>query len=200
MRLVYRIILFSGLLLSITSCATTSQKVSYYIIQPDNGLEPLALPLDSLSIAIGPAEFPTYLRRNQIVTRDNNRLSVNEYHRWGASFEKTVLSAVGENIRQLLNTTHVIVYPTLPRFALNYRLVMDIVQFDGKLGDEVTLNVRWMVLDKTGKIPLIVKQSKLTQHAEGTSYDDLVAVYGRLLASLSKEMADSVNSAMRQDT
>ncbi len=191
------VLLLGSLMVFLSACTTTSPKVSYYIIQVNKTLAALDLPVDNVSIAIGPAEFPTYLRRNQFVSRNNNRLIVNEYHRWGSSFESTVLGAIGENMRQLLNTSRVVVYPSVSRFELDYRLVMDVVQFDGRRGGEVVLNVRWMILDKTGRTPLLVKQTKLMESTSGSSYDDLVSTYGALLTTLSKEMAKAVYSLKR---
>ncbi len=196
MRVLYVLVLCS-LLAFLSACTTTSPKVSYYIIQVDETLTPLDLPVDDISIAIGPAEFPTYLRRNQFVSRNNNRLIVNEYHRWGSSFESTVLTAIGENVRQLLNTSRVVVYPSVSRFELDYRLVMDVVQFDGQRGGEVVLNVRWMVLDRAGRTPLFVKQTKLMANTSGSSYDDLVSAHATLLTALSKEMASAVYNLRR---
>jgi hypothetical protein len=184
--------IFSVVCLLVTGCAITSPNVTYYTLQSTAKLEHAATP-STLSIAIGPADFPNYLQRNQIVTRSNNRIDVNEYHRWGASFESTVLNTLGEYTRLLLNTSHIVVYPSVPRFDIDYRVVMDVVQFEGARGGEVVLNVRWMVLDGTGQQALAVEHTKLSQNTPNSSYDALVDVYSSLLAQLSKEIVDTIH-------
>ena len=175
-----------------TGCAVTSPSVNYYTLSPLASVEPVRSEDKPVSIAIGPLDLPNYLQRNQIVTRKNHRLKIDEYHRWGASFESSILNTLGENVRQLVNSSHIVIYPSLPRFNIDYRLVFDVVQFEGVLGEEAVLNVRWLVLDGKGKHALSVEHSKLTQTLEGKSYDALVEAYSALLSQLSQEMAKAI--------
>lgn len=189
----FRYLFFLGLLVLLVACATSSPNVTYYTTHAAVDMQQVVMESNELSIAIGPAEFPNYLQRNQIVTRKKNRLHVEEFHRWGASFERTVLSTLGENIRSLINTPRIVIYPAIPRFDIDYRIVMDFLHFEGALGGDVALNVRWMVLDTSGKNALHIKQTTLSQSTANRSYDALIDAYNLLLTELAIEMATAVN-------
>ena len=181
------------------ACATSSPNVVYYTMDSLADAQQPLMEENALSIAMGPAEFPNYLQRNQLVMRKDNRLHVEDFHRWGASFETMVLSTLGENVRHLINSPRIVVYPGVPRFALNYRIVMDVLQLEGALGGEVELNVRWMVLDASGKSALLVTQTKLSQKTSSRSYDALVDAYNVLLAKLANEMATAIQALQQAE-
>ncbi len=176
-------------------CATTKQKVSFYTLQsigvsPANRLPAATRPL---AIIVGPAEFPRYLQRSQIVTRsDETRLTLADYHRWGGSFEESVLTTLGENLATLLGTRRMVVYPTVASFPIDYRITLDIVQFEGSLGKQVVLKARWTIIDSASRLALAVEQSHITQAVTNGSYGALVVAHSDALASLSVEITNKL--------
>lgn len=185
--------LFSVLLVSLLSgCASTSPDVTYFTLQPTQPLPEKESVKQAVSVLLGPAEFPAYLLRSQIVTRDENRLHIDDYNRWASGFEGSVMSVLGENIRRNLNTSHIVVYPAQPRFEIDYRVVLDIIQFDGERGEKVIMNVRWMILDASGDKALVVDQHTFKQRTDGYKFDHLVEAYNKLLARLSVRITDKL--------
>ncbi len=174
-------------------CATTSPQVSFYTLKaiadtPENRLPSAVRPL---AVTLGPAEFPRYLQRSQIVTRrDDTRLTIADYHRWAGSFEEGVLTTLGENLAALLGTRRMVVYPTVASFPIDYRITLDIVQFEGSLGKQVVLKARWTIIDPASRLALSVEQSDITQAVSNGSYGALVVAHNDALASLSVEIAN----------
>lgn len=179
----------------------SSPDVAYYMIKPTANIEANATQERSeLSIAMGPAGFPEYLERNQIVTRQNNRLHFNEFHRWGAPFERSVLSVLGENVSALMNTPKMVVYPELPRFPIHYRVVFEFLNFEGDLDNALNMNVRWMIIDGASRQTLHIEQTQLSKKMASNNYDDLVDAYNALLLSLSEKVAASVSKVHRESS
>lgn len=185
-------LLMGSIVFALVGCAATSQPVNFYTLQsisasPDNRLPAATRPL---AIAVGPAEFPRYLQRSQIVTRtDGTRLSIANFQRWGGSFEASVLTTLGENLAALLGTRRIVVYPVVASFPLDYRVTLNIIQFEGGLGKQLVLNARWTIIDPASRLALSVEQSQITQAVTSGSYDALVVAHSDALVRLSREIA-----------
>ena len=86
-----------------------------------------------LGLAVGPLQFPRYLDRPEIVTRDGaHRLVLWNEHRWGGSLRTDILRVMADDLGALLGTTRVAVYPSEARFPLDYRVLPQMVFVDGR--------------------------------------------------------------------
>ena len=150
---------------------------------------------EPLGIGVGPIHLPRYLQRPQIVTRrGDHRLDYHELHRWGGSLASETLRAVGANLSVLLATDRVAVYPLQGGFPLKYRVRMDVEQFDGELGGEMRLRVRWLIAPADGGDALAVGYSNLREDVGSSRYEDLVRAHGELLSTLSRELAERIRA------
>ena len=86
-------------------------------------------------VGVGPVTIPGYLDRAAIVVRaagDEVRLS--EDHRWAESLKDGVARVVAENLAGMIPTDAIAVYPWKTPWAIQYRVAMEIMRFDGPLG------------------------------------------------------------------
>ena len=181
----------TGLLLGIVLVFTlaacgSSPTVTFYALSP--GSVTAAGTDSGLAVAIGPAEFPRALDRSQIVTRSSNtRVTVDEFHVWAAPLESEFLRVLGDNVATELNSDRVVVYPMEPQYKVDYRVILDVVQFDGALGGSVTLRVRWTIT-QPGKAPAAVGTFNNSQTVRGDDqdYDALVAAHSAAIGELSE--------------
>ncbi|MCP4339922.1 MAG: membrane integrity-associated transporter subunit PqiC, partial [Desulfobulbaceae bacterium] len=106
-----------------------------------------------MGLRLGPFTFPDYLRRPNITTHTSgNKVEVDEYNRWAGSLEDDFHRVLGINIGALLSSGNINVYPADSRIDAKYQVAGEINAFDGKLGETVTLDIRWFVEDtKSGK-------------------------------------------------
>ena len=74
----------------------------------------------------------------------------------------------------------------------NYDIKIDISRFDGQLGGDIELSVRWSVFDGEGKVVYGVKATDIFEPTAGGDYDHLVAAQSRALAVFSRELADVI--------
>jgi hypothetical protein len=168
---------------------------AYFALRPEAGAAagaPVAARPD-LGLAVGPIELPRYLDRDEVVTRDASQQLVPwDDHRWGGSLRDDVLRVLGDDLGTLLGTTRVAVYPVEARFPVRYRVLLDILEFEGAPGRAVTLRVRWMVADGTSGLALAIAQSRVEQPTGGPSFDALVAAQSAALGSVTREIASKI--------
>jgi uncharacterized lipoprotein YmbA len=139
-----------------------------------------------LTVAVGPATLPPALDRKQIVTRaSNTQVTVDEFNVWSAPLDFEFLRVLGDNIATGLHSDRVVVYPREAQFPLDYRVLLDVIQFDGTLGQSVVLRVRWTITDP-GHAPAAIGTFETTQSIRGNdqSYDALVAAHSAAVGEL----------------
>jgi len=101
---------------------------------------------------------------------------------------------LAENISVLLSTNHVIVYPWNRTAPVDYQVVIDVIRFDGAMGDDVSMRARWTLLGDDGKKVLLRKNSSLSIRADDRTYEALVSAQSRILADLSSEISEEIKA------
>jgi len=172
---------------ALTACGH-SPTVQFYSLHPAVA-NATGAPLD-LALAIGPAQFPRALARSQIVTRaGGSRVNVDEYHVWSAPLEYEFLRVLGDNIASDIQSDRIAVYPKEAAFKVDYRVTLDVLQFDGVAGNSVTLRARWAIAPATGDA-IAVGSFAQTEPAhavtEADNYDALVSAHSALIGDLGR--------------
>lgn len=153
-----------------------------------------------VAVGIGPIRFPDYLERPQIMTRDSrNALTFAEFHRWAGSLKEDFSRVLAENLSILLATERIALFPWKRSTPIDFRVTANVIRFEGKIGDTVTLKARWSVLESTGEKVLVMKMSSLTESVTGNNYEALVAAQSRAVENLSIEIAEAIASIARQE-
>lgn len=143
-----------------------------------------------LGLAVGPLEFPRYLDRPEIVTRDGaHQLALSNAHRWAGSLRNDVLRVVADDLARLLGTSRVAVFPAEPSFPLDYRVLLDLRELEGVPGDAVTLRLRWTLVSGADGRALAVEEQHVVEPTASASYPDLVAAQRRALGQASRAIA-----------
>jgi len=185
-------------LLFLAGCAAMKTKTShFYVLSSMSGMESTkqVTPADTsnISISIGPISLPKYLRKPQIVTRTgSNELNLAEFDRWAGKIEEDIGRVIAENLGQILATDKVFSYPAMEASGPDYNINIDISRFDGRLGGDIELIVRWAVWDGQGKRVYGVKANRIIEAARGEGYADMVAAQSRALAVFSRELAEVI--------
>jgi len=181
----------------LAGCIGPAAAPHYYTLRSSSGEaagDPLAARPD-LGLAVGPLDLPRYLDRPEIVTQDeSNRLIVADAHRWGGSLRTDILRVVADDLGRLLGTARVAVYPSEPRFDARYRVLLDVRDIQGTLGQKVVLLARWTVASMDDGRAVAVEESRIEQPTESGDYDALVAAYSGAFGSLSRQIADRIAS------
>ncbi len=178
------ILLFAG---GCTLLSTPS--ASFYTLSseatPTNGSSPLA-------VGITQTEFPDALDRPQIMLRTSeNRLEIQELHRWAGPLDQQLVHTLTENLVRLTGSQHIAPAPWEKGFAPDRKLSVAILRFDGVPLGSALLRVRWTLNDGEGK--LLHMQTSTLHEPAGASIESLVAAQSRLVARLAEEIADALS-------
>ncbi len=181
-----------GLSIQLIGCAGTPP-TRFYVLSPTTLSEKELRPPEApcVSIGIGPVQIPEYLGRSGIVTRVTpHEVMVGNLNRWAEPLEDNLPRVLAENLSSLLCIKTVFMLPASGASPVDYRIRMEVIRMDGKLGDTAVLDVFWTVL--AGKEVLLSKRSGYRQTAGGESYEEYVSAQSRNLASLSREIAEAI--------
>lgn len=189
-----RIILVVITLTFFLSACGRSPAVKYYTLSET--LVAVTAEPTEMAVKIGPASFPPSLVRNQIVTREGDaQLKIDEFNVWSAPLQYEFLRVLGDNIAAELNTDRIVIYPTSASFGVDYRVVLDVIQFDGMLGENLILRLRWSIKPPGGEVVAVGSFSNTQVIAQDDkSYVALVAAHNAAIAELSQVIAIELSS------
>jgi len=192
-----RFVLGCLLALFVSGCGAR-QPVVYYHLTPlaaEEHMPVAAARPERLALGIEPVLFPEALSRAQIAARlDHQSLKYDDLHRWSNPLAEDFAEVLRADLAlHLANQATIAVFPWGSYFHPSHRLVLNVSRFDGQLGDEVVLAVRWTITDGSGKEALRDGQSTLRVKTAGNQYQDLVSAQSQAVAALAKEIATSID-------
>ncbi len=175
---------------------TSSPKSRFYLLSSQGGGvgAPTAVESACVSIGVGPIRLPEYVERPQIVTRTaENEITLGEYDRWAEPLNDTFPRVLAENLSHLVCTKSLLLFPWKPTRPPDYRVEVEVYRFDGTLGKEARLEVWWRLARGAEKGSVVSKRSSISEPLNSTGYDVFVRVQSRLIASLSREIAETID-------
>jgi len=189
--LAHAVVLLVALMLFLYSCAGKSASSKFYVLSP--------LPQSKVSaeegktVGVFPVAMPDYLDRPQIVTRvSENELKIDEFSRWAEPLKESFTRALVQNLSGLLDTAKVLKTTGSSGFPMALQVGVEVVQFDGVLGGDVVLNVRWGLFETESKKVVLSKRSLFKEPTSAATYEALVAAQSRAVAALGEEIAASI--------
>ena len=149
--------------------------------------------LEGISLGLGPINFPAYLKRSQMVTRIGpNRVEFSETNRWAEPLETNFAHVLARNLKVLLETDEVAIYPWISSTRLDYEVKIDVLRFERDSEGNAELSARWTVKDGEANQLLTTRHSDLRQPAESSGIDGSVAALSRTAEDLSRDIADAL--------
>jgi len=192
--------LLSVVLLVLSGCAKTPP-TRFYVLPALTGAEtaaPSSGVKSDLTIGVGPVTLPPYLDRPQIVTRASRaKLDLGEFDQWAAPLQDTFARVLAENLSLLLGTDRVLLHPWSRTLEVEYQVTVDVIQFDGGVGGEVVLAVRWSLIGADGK-ELTMRKTRLQAPANPRDYEATVTAMSRILEDLSRDIAATLQTTVQQ--
>jgi len=186
------IIIFTGATLLLLAACGTTAPTRFYL------LSPMADPASTsgkngVTILLAPVALPEHLNRPQIVTRQNGtQVRVDEFNRWAEPMAVHVSEILAENLSLLLGTEGVTITNRYKQAHGDFHLSVKILRFDGWPGKEATLDCRWNLRRADEPAGAHSERFSVTQAVEGSDYPDLVVTMSRMLADLSREIAQRI--------
>ena len=197
----FRFLLFLGFVL-LAGCAI-SQPTSLYVLteKPPRGEEadPKAVGDECLRVRLDPVTFPGYLDRSGIVTRAApNRLSLSELHHWAEPLEENFTRVLADNLDARLcgDVSVVTVAPASEKS--DYFLRVDIRRFEPLRRKKVVLRATWSIRDQETGRTVQSEDSTYEHTLEGTDHQSVAAAMSGAIASLSRDVADTLHDIARR--
>ena len=185
--------------LAVAGCRSSTTPVEFYTLSPMpvvSEADKIAGLGDNIAVGVGPLQIPKIIDRPQIITRIGpNKINVDEFHRWAGSVYEDFLRAVTMNLAALLQSGLVLAYPWEEFFEPDYRIYMEVHQFDGRLGQYAQLDITWTITGRDARQILLVHKSLIKEPAQGDDFDAFVAAKNRILAKLSRQIARGIKEA-----
>jgi len=146
----------------------------------------------NLSVAVGPVSVPAAVDRPQIVVSTSpNQVTVDDFNRWAAPLQDNLARVVAENLVALLGTPRVTLFPQTLSADVDYRVQIEIRNFESAPGKSASLDAVWSVRRaKDGKSE--TGRTSAREKVEDNGYEALAAAHSRGVARLSQDIADAV--------
>jgi uncharacterized lipoprotein YmbA len=181
----------------------TQKATRFYLLQPIPGIssgERASVEGEGVMLAIGPVRVRQYLNRPEIVTRaQENKIMLHDFHSWGEPLDKNFTAVLGGNLSNLLSTDRIVFFPWRRRPNFDYQIIVDVMRFDGDLGEEALLIVHykiWAVGESEGEERRIgIWKSSFSRQTRDDSYEALVSAMSELVGDFSREIAEKIKDA-----
>jgi len=178
-------------LLLLGACGTTPPS-NFYTLNTvtDTTTGSAASRCEGLSVGVGPIIFPEYLQRPNIVTRVSpNKLAIDEFNRWGGSLQEDFERVFRMQLASVLSNKNIFPHPNNEDMAVDYRVSATVHQLDGRFGDSARLSGEWSLINTATRSVIITDHISLTEPLPGNDYEQLAAVYSRLVINFSNTVA-----------
>jgi len=161
----------------------------FYTLSPEVA-QAGAAPGPSVSVTAG---IPDALDRPQFVVVVNaNEVAILEQQRWAGPLAGEIGRTIAQNISRATGNPNVGAYPQGNAPSADYRVLVDIQRFAGRLDGEVEVEALWSVRAAQGGV--LHRGRSSARETAGKTYDTLVAAYNRALAKISGDIAPALKS------
>lgn len=147
------------------------------------------------AIALTRPSLPSYLDRQQLVSRSGNgQLQMNSYHVWAEPLDAAISRVTAINLSRLTNSLNV--QPVENFITLDYQTVLEIrvSRFEPDTSNNVLLNCTWKLQPVAGPLanphPFSTSVSVATSDT-ATDLSGRVAAMNEALARLAREIANA---------
>lgn len=168
----------------------------FYVLNPLHGMDPPPLPVGDMSgvaIGVGPVRIPGKIDRPNVVVRSSrNEVRLVELAEWGDPLGAGFTRVLAENLALLLNTEKVSVFPWLKATRIDYQVMVDVTEFIGAPGEDARLRAWWTVFGDDGRSELLKRYASLDEPVSGEEVAAMVQAQSRLVATLSRHIAEAV--------
>lgn len=160
---------------------------------PADGLPPPPAPAANAPVwTIGPISLPEYLDRDAILRPQGQAgLGALPLQRWAEPLRDAVPRILRQDLARLRGVDKVWAAPAPPGVNAEWQLRVEIQQFEAAAdGRSVVLQARWWLQDPAGRLPVVVRERRLSVGIGGAGPDELVAAHRALLGVLARVIAE----------
>lgn len=189
----------------LSACART-EPARFYLLRPlaasdfEQPRKEVGVSEDwAATLGVEPVELAAYLNRPEIATRRGPyQVRFAEFDRWAEPLDENIAQVLADNLSRLLHSRSVQVLHRAAGIDLDYRLSVYLLRFDNEPGEGALLQARWTLWDDDESEPLITREDEYREPLQEQDYDLIAAAGSRLVASLSRDIAETVVDLLRR--
>ena len=176
----------------VAGCASSPAR--FYTLSPT---ETPSAAASKLSVAVGPVSVPAAVDRPQIVVSTSaNQVTLDDFNRWASPLQDNLARVVAENLVALLGTPRVTLFPQALNANVDYRVQIEIRNFESAPGKSASLDAVWTVRRAKDR-KTETGRTSAREKVDDNGYEALAAAHSRGLARLSQDIADVVQTLDR---
>ena len=186
--------------LLLTACAETKPS-SFYLLSPianPSGTKPAVEGANSVALAVGPVKLPKHINRSQMVTYASpNKIKLAEFDRWGEPLADNFARVLGDNLALLIPTQRIVIHPWRSGTPFEYQVTVEVSSFAVRPTGEAVLVARWAIFTKKGERVIMSWRSSFGQKVGAPGFESAAAALSKLVAELSRDIANTVKTLPR---
>ncbi len=163
----------------------------FYTLSSLNAEDTSPVSTRRLNIGIDEVNVPNYLSRAQIVTLDEDQVSLNisEFNRWSAPLSGLLQRIIADDISLYLPKS--MVKPQMyNQQDFNYIVSVEINRMDGIWDKEAILDAWWTISDNNDKV--LATERSVIKRPLGDSYTDYAQVQSQLVGELCRQISTKI--------
>ena len=175
----------------------SSRPARYYVLSSiDRPVAKAAGSSVGRTIGVGPVRVPSYLDRQQMVSRTSgNSVKLAQLDRWAEPLKDSVPRIIAANLSALLPNDRVVLYPWRSSEAPDCKVSIDVQRFDGVVSGEATLDAEWSLSCGAKAHREHRPPTRIVLPVDGADYDALARTQSRLLRALSEAIAKDIEAS-----
>src|SRR5271170_5314003 len=154
-------------------------------------------PATKAKVMVGPVTIPAAVDQPEFVVQVSaNRVDVDEFNRWVAPLSDAISRAVAGDLVVLLGTPDVATQQ-LANFAPDYRVTIDVQQFQSIQGNAAVIQAVWTVR-RTSNGETRSGRTDAREPVQGQGFDALAAAHSQAIARVSADIAAAIRAEAEQ--
>jgi hypothetical protein len=145
-------------------------------------------------VGVGPVAVAEYLDRAQITLKQNNALTIDEYHRWGEPLSTGITRVLLSELAVNLDSQNLVQFPWRADQVPDLRLKMHVLELNRE-GSNAVIKASWSIGEIDSGEQLQQGVEIVRTPLANQDYVELVAGYSHLLEELAKRISVHVHSA-----
>jgi uncharacterized protein len=151
-------------------------------------------PAARYAVVVGPVSVPAAVDRPQFVVQvAPNRVEIDEFNRWAAPLDDSIVHAVVGDLVVLLGTPDVMPGP-IGNITPAYQVTIDVQRFESVRGQAVVVEALWAVRATAGG-EVRSGRTVAREDVSAQGFDALAAAHSRALAKVSGDIAAAIRAA-----
>jgi len=179
----------------LSACAQTPTPHFYQLVALSPATPAVPTTAKPLSIGVGPVTLPSLSDREEMVTLGaGNTVDIAPFQRWAAPLKANIVQVLQQNMARQLPNDLLRSYPWSAFGDVDQHIVIEIIRFDALLGNTVTLEANWAVMDDATRQLLKSGHTLISLALPDASYAAAALAFSQALQRMGTELATAIKA------